>query len=912
MYNLTRAASLLCVTSLFMGSAIVTPLPASAQVQSSGGIQGTLIDQAGGVPVSNANVVLLQGTRRVATTKSAADGTFQFPNIAPGVYTLELRAEGYSGARSQDIAVTAGSSTAFRATLERASTNSSQLQEIGHVSSSSGRGSLSTSTTIGQSISGDLIEGEGYNRIGDALSTLPGANLSGLSSSLGDDISINIRGFGTSETQTLIDGHPIGPFGPGSGGFSFQDSPGFAIGKTVVTYGSGALGLYGTDSIGGTIDLQTLEPTRTPHASLTQGAGNLGKLFTDFLATGTVGKMGYAVVHAVEGLYGNYAPAQRLQNAGVGFDFSSATAQANTYSTSANFKLTNDLLKLRYSFDDKTQLTVSALSANSWDDKSGNGDNCYNTVSYQYQAGQQLIQAGPTTYPTGATPGAPGSITCTGSIAVNLNSGPACATAGQYAQLSQGYVPGGPGPWQAHRLDDFHARLTRLLGNNMVTVDGFTNRFTTDYNRNLAGGLDPTGSFYTGGFDSSFYQTSGLLVSDDISGERNDFGLGFYSQHQRITGDKFNNPVSYVIVPTPEYGLGLSSFFVRDNYRLSNATTFYLNGWLQHSTVTNHTTLDPRVSFVFKASPADVFRITGGRSTGDPSPILTSGPPNFNTTVQNLSHLGAAPLYLQVGSASNPGLLSETSTDFELAYGHRFHADTILQVDAYFSAEKNRIFSGRFPLSVLGPNAVPAALLAQYYAQVHLLDPSIPIGSLTTANLSVSTNSNAGGGRFQGIELSGRYRFNPRFYADYAYDIQSGVLLGVPDALLMEDPNVINGAQIAGLPLQKGSLGLDYSSPSGFEARIDTYFLGPNNGYGRIGSLFYSNASISKDLTKHVAVNLGIQNLFASTVSNVSALGVAPYVAENQFGGGDTAFSQGVQTYGLQPFEYTVSLTLKL
>lgn len=888
----------------------MVPLPAFAQAAAMPAITGILVDQAGGVPVSHATVRLYVADKRVAEVQTDANGRFSFSSVPAGIYHIEIRAEGYQGLRGDDVSIVPGAATTtFRAVLQRASTSSGGLQEIGRVSASSGRNSISTSTTISQTVSGDVIAKEGFNRIGDALNTLPGLNTTGISSSIGDDLNVDFRGFGSSETQTLLDGHPIGPFGPGSGGFSFQVSPGYAIGETRVTYGSGALGLYGTDSIGGTVDLQSLSPTRTAQFALTQGFGNLGRKFTSLQATGTVGRVGYALVHAVDGSYGPWAPAQRPQPGLLGLDISSANLAANTYSTSGNYKLTNDLLKLRYAFDDKTQLTVSALSATSWDDKSGNGDNCYFTPQLQLYKGQQIIAAGANTYPAGANPGDPGSITCTGSIAVNTNGGPACIGAAQYAAATTGLAGGGPGPFQAHRVLDFHGRLTKQLGNNILTLDGFTNRYTTDYNRNLAGGLDPSGSFFTGGFDSSFYQTTGLLISDDIVTNRNDVGFGFYGQHQRITGDKFDTQ-NFVIVPTQEFGLGLSNFFVRDDYHVSDATQIYLNAWLKRSTVTQRTTFDPRLSFVFRLSPADVLRLTGGRSDGEPSPVLTQQLPNLNTTYQNITPSCGG--LTGVGNVSNPGLQPETSNDLELGYGHRFAGDSLVQLDVYESFEKNRIFGGVLPVSVLGPNAIPSYLLAGYFNRIQQFCGT---ANPTLADLSVNTNYNASSARYQGIELSGRYRFNRRFYVDYSYDVQSAVNLNVPNSILMSNVTLINGSQLVGIPLHKASVGFDYTTLHGFEARTDVYYLDDNNSYNR-PRFFYGNASFSAALGPHTALNVGVQNIFNSAASRYNQFGAAPFVAENQFGTDTSALQQAFSGNGgglnglLQP-QYSVSITVR-
>ena len=930
MTRVTRLVALVCVSSFLTPVTALSPVAVSAQAQATPPIAGQLIDQAGGVGIAGADVALFAGTKRVAQTKSTSDGSFRFPAQAPGIYRIEARAEGYQGVRSDDIAVVAGASvTSFRAVLSRSSSASTGLREIGRVTTAAQRSNVSTSTTITQSLASDLVQKEGYVRIGDALGTLPGVNLSGLSSSVGDDLGIDIRGFGTAETQTLLDGHPLGPFGPGSGGFSFQVSPSFAVGDTRVTYGSGALGLYGTDSIGGTVDMQTINPTRTRQFSLTQGYGNQGKSLTNFQATGTFDKIGYALVHAVQGAYGPWKPGQRVQTAQLGNDLSDASLAAHTYSTSGNYLLRNDLLKLQYNINEKTQLTLSALDASSWNDKSGNGDNCYfapNLVLARANAAASgATAAQPSTY--GADTNGNPLISCVNSIAVNTNGGPACLSAADYAAKTYGLAGGGPGPWQAHRVQDYHARFTTQYGNNLLAFDTFTNGYSTDYNRNLAGGRckdDPVCSTlpnidqnkFIGGFNQSKYQTTGVLLSDDIVTTRNDLGFGYYMQHQRITSNQFDNAGTATMSPTytiqeqPELGIGNNNFFVRDDYNASPATTVYANAWLKHSTVTNRTTFDPRVSFVFRTSPADVVRVTGGRSDGEPSPNLTQGAPSLNTTPQNISTCSTQ---IGVGSVSNAKLQPEQSTDLEIAFGHRFKDDSIVQVDAYSSNEKNRIFGGNLPVTSFPASIIPPNLLAAYLAQANLI--------CNTTNASISqlyfgTSYNAANARFRGIEIAGRYRINRRFYADYTYDIQSGVNYDLAPDILASNIYDINGSQIPGLVLHKGSLGLDFSTQHGFEARFDTNYVGPGNAYGR-PAFTYTNASLSQRFGRRTAVNLGIQNLFNQASSNVYSVGGSSiFRPENQFGTDtsplDQALNNGSAATGLLPTSFTFSITQRI
>ena len=57
-----------------------------------GGVKGTVVNRNGRQPIENARLVLLQGAAEVATVMSAADGTFEIPNLEDGMYTLVITA----------------------------------------------------------------------------------------------------------------------------------------------------------------------------------------------------------------------------------------------------------------------------------------------------------------------------------------------------------------------------------------------------------------------------------------------------------------------------------------------------------------------------------------------------------------------------------------------------------------------------------------------------------------------------------------------------------------------------------------------------------------------------------------------------------------------------------------------------
>ncbi len=900
-------------------------------------VSGVVIDQSNGLPLGNADVVLFFDERKASQTTSDPQGRFTFSGEAPGSYYVEVRESGYTPTRSDTLFVVPGTShVAATVTVARATT-SQPLRDIGHVIVG-GRSELQTSTTIHSDFDGKLLQRENFVRVGDALNTLPGVNLSSQSSAVGDDIYVNLRGIGATETATLLDGHPIGPVGVAPGtffngvptAFDYQDTPGFALRNIEAVYGSGALGLYGTDSIGGTIDLQTLLPTIKPELELTQGIGNYGKSSTSFRLSGSAlgnHRLGYVLLDAVQGTYGNFAPQQIVQTGLSGTNFTPSTLAGNTYLVSGAYLLRNDLAKLRYDLSPATQLTLTGYTGTSWDDKSGNGDNDFLTYDQQLYNGQSTIAGGGSTLTgtdaSGAsvvtyscqagTPGPNGSPTVAG-IAVTTPSGTnACYTAAQFAAASSGPAGGGPSPYQAIRNQDYHLRLTSRLGINNLVLDGYVDNYALDYNRNIAGGLGgPTGKIFVGGFDTSIDRTNGLLLSDDIVLANNDIGFGYFALHQTATGDTYNTS-TFRLDPNQTLPLQESNYFIRDAYTPSNAVNVFVNAWLKHTTVTNETKFDPRVSLVLRPTSRDVVRLTAGSSTSAPVPSLRAGTSNLNQTPQNITPTCNGSTAASVGAAGNPNVASETGSGQEISVGHTFFGDSNIQLSAYNENVFGKIFNNSEPVSVLGTSAIPASLLAAYVSRIQQFCPNY--SGLSAAQiiplLAVSTPINAAIGKYRGIELSGRYRFNRNFYTDYTYDVQSAALTGVPDSILMHNQTLVPGAQVLGIPLHKASVGLDVVNNSGFEARLDTYYVGANNGFNR-PEYFYSNATVSQRFGKSTTLNLGVFNAFNSATDTYGRIGLGVFAGQNKFGTSKNAFDQGSERFALPPTQIQLTVSTKL
>jgi outer membrane receptor protein involved in Fe transport len=867
--------------TLFLAAGPCATLPAAAQAAAATGtaIAGTVVDQQTGLAVSGATVTLFHGTAAVAATVSDASGRFAFPAQAPGLYDVDVAAVGYQASRLTDQAVGAAGTVSVRIAVPRSVSSQSNLREIGRVSASANRNALATTTVINRSVDAELIRREGNLRTGDALLAQPGLTSFNLDSAPGDDLNISIRGMRPSEAQTLVDGHPIGPvgvFNGTSGGFNYQLSPSYALRNVEITYGTGGASLLGIDAIAGTIDFQTLQPTRARVVDLSQGFGTQGRMRSILDATGTAGRLGYALSYGVEGTYGDFRPQVMTQTGLLNGDLTTGNVAANTWLVSGNYVQRNDLVKLRYALSPASALTFAGYAATSWDDKTGEGDNDFLTPAFVQYAAAQTAK--------GCTTAAGG-----GGYQVATNAGTACFTPDQYAAAFSGPYGGTPVAWQSLRLNDYDARFTSSFGRHNVVAEGFANAYYQLYDRDYAG-------------FTNRYQTFGERVSDDIAGDRNTFGFGFFALHQLYQSGTYG---SAGVSNTPDIGSTLTNAFLRDVFTVGDGLQIFANANLKHSSVSQQTNFDPRVALVFRPNAYDVWRVSAGRGTEAPTAQLKAG--GISVTTQpgalnpNCGGLNS------IGSASNPALNGENAKELEISYGHRLQGDSLLQVVAYEEDVQNVIFSNTIPLASFGPGALPANI-ADYLAR--LATTCGP--SASVANLALTAASNAGAGRFQGIDLTGRYRVNRALFADFGLDVQSARYFGIPLLVQQNNPAIRDGQPIVGVPFAKGTLGLDWTLRDRTEFRVDGYFVGRNNALIR-PPYGYADGFVSHPFGKNLTLNLGVKNLFNSAYDAYGRIGLASFVPENSFGSDANAVQQyfnGVygERFGLP--ERSVTLTI--
>jgi outer membrane receptor protein involved in Fe transport len=902
-------------------SALAQPSPAtsSPSENASATITGIIVDRFGALPIVGAIVELRQGPAPALKTQTDGSGRYTF-NVAPGIYTLIFRSNGYESVENDDVAVVAGTTT-INVSLAVATTNSKDtLSTIGRVSADAH--SLSAATSITRVVSLQDLSNTGQIRLGDLLGTLPAVNFS-TSSSVGDDSSVSLRGLGPDETASLLDGHPVGPLGVGSGGFNFSLGPAFGLSELDVTYGSGAQGLFGSDTIGGAINYVTLTPTKEAHFSFQQQIGGFGIRSTGATATGTIDKLGYAFALGRLGEYGDFFPTQIAQsarpnnvqsnsanpNASVcpggndlasapnAFDVSPCNLSINTYAVSQNTEQTVGLAKLDYAISPVTHFKVTSYGAVQWSDSTGNGDNDF--LPYSTRLGQIDGGAPNCTLPSGG-----------GGYQVVTDPGAgttACYTAGQFAAATSGPDGGGAGRQRSTTMRDYDFAFTTKVGASNITVSAFDNNYQFWKYSSIGGGISSTGQLLGTPTFAEYYNTQGYLASDEIDSERNSLTFGYTLYHQLQNGVQDDASGINPRFPTSYFGEG--SAFARDTYDFNSRLSLFLNAWVKHSSVSNDTTFDPRATLQFRPTRRDVVQLTYGHSDGAPSPQLKAAgaaiasDPGASLTSVNCN------TYNDVTSAGDPNLKSETANDVEFGIGHRFNEDSNVQLNGYVTSVSDQLFSASEPLLQYGVGNVVFApgALATY---LNRLQSQCPGSGITLENiyqfLSVSTTYNASQALARGLELSGRQRFARIAYIDYGYFIESSTQSGINPQILASNPNVINGAQIAAIPLHQATVSLDVA-PGPWEFRIDNYYISSNNPLNR-PAYWHSNAFVSRNFGHGTTLALGGTNIFNNAVQDYGYIGFGTAYATNRYGGAPSPSEE----FGLAPAQLTLTLKQKI
>ena len=139
---------------------------------------------------------------------------------------------------------------------------------------------------------------QGDNTLVEALSSVPGVNVVQLGGP-GNQASVFIRGTNSEDVLVLLDGVPVNNPANANGGFDFGQYVLADIERVEIIRGTMS-GLYGSNAIGGVINIITKRGTKPNQATITAAGGYPAQAQTSATLSGVAGKFDYALSGGID------------------------------------------------------------------------------------------------------------------------------------------------------------------------------------------------------------------------------------------------------------------------------------------------------------------------------------------------------------------------------------------------------------------------------------------------------------------------------------------------------------------------------------------------------------------------------------------------------------------------------------
>lgn len=208
--------------------------------------------------------LVLRGASGVQHLLTTLGGRFEASGLAPGEYTIEANVPGLVGSKTAIVA--AVDPPPIRVVLRPA-----PIAERVVVSATRGDAASSTLGTTVTVISGEEIDARRPTSLLPLLQEVPGVSVA-RAGAIGRQASTFVRGGESNFARVMVDGIVLNT--PG-GSYDFGDLLSLDLSRIEVVRGAGS-SLYGSDALGGIVNLVTRDPEGAPDASLEAQGGNMG------------------------------------------------------------------------------------------------------------------------------------------------------------------------------------------------------------------------------------------------------------------------------------------------------------------------------------------------------------------------------------------------------------------------------------------------------------------------------------------------------------------------------------------------------------------------------------------------------------------------------------------------------------
>lgn len=247
--HLTIAAALLVVGLL----GVLRVHPAAAQTATRATLSGTIADSSGGRVVSATVVIQRDGSALPLVVATGADGVFTTAPLPAGSYRITVDASGFAPAvvsvvlpLEQPLAIQVNPAPVVEQVRIVSASRQEELRET-----------LNTRVDV---ITRARIEEGGAQSVGEVLRDVPGI-VSRRGSETAGAAGEQIQGIDSRQVQVLLDGQPIaGARGIKRGAVNMDRQSAGRLERVEIVKGA-ASALYGSEAIGGVINLITREPS---------------------------------------------------------------------------------------------------------------------------------------------------------------------------------------------------------------------------------------------------------------------------------------------------------------------------------------------------------------------------------------------------------------------------------------------------------------------------------------------------------------------------------------------------------------------------------------------------------------------------------------------------------------------------
>lgn len=300
------------ITALLMFLSCVTAL-----AQSSTSLGGTVTDEQV-AKVVGASVRLHLRDGHQTTTQTDKNGSFEFTDLNPGEYLIEVNAQGFSDFASDQIKITRGANERLNVQLQPAAINENVI--VTATGTAQRADEVSKAVTV---IEEHDFDARGEISLAEGLRGTPGLRVQ-QQGSFGALTSLRLRGQRNFDTSILFDGLRVRDSADINGSaFPFMtDFTANDIDRVEILRGSGS-SIYGTNAIGGVINLVPKVGSGSPRFEARVEGGGLGLFRERLQGSGGIGKRaGFSlgvtrldVRRGVDGNdeYGNTSGAGRFQ-----------------------------------------------------------------------------------------------------------------------------------------------------------------------------------------------------------------------------------------------------------------------------------------------------------------------------------------------------------------------------------------------------------------------------------------------------------------------------------------------------------------------------------------------------------------------------------------------------------------------